>query len=336
MVSPRVLCVGELLADLIATRPGPDPPGFRRFAGGAPANVAVGIARLGGSVGFAGRVSTDRLGRLLRRTLESEGVDTRWLRETPEPTGLALVYRSAGGERSFDLYRNRSADMALGPGDIPGLGRGLRILHCGSGPLLAPRGPAALRRAVARARRAGARVSFDPNWRPGHPFPQTFLRWLLARTDILLLTEEEARLLAGRRSADAAARLLLRRFGPEVLALKRSARGSTLFFDGDRYDFPAFRVRAIDTTGAGDGFAAALLFGLLRGWSPGKLGRCANGAGALVCTRPGAMTALPTLRELERFVKAAPAKPALPRARREGAQVLRSQPFMPEALHLPP
>lgn len=299
--TPEALCIGELLVDLVATRPGPDPPGFMKFAGGAPANVAVGLARLGARVGFAGRASEDRLGRFLRSTLGREGVDTRWLRPTPEPTGLALVYLGRGGERTFDFHRTGSADMTLGPEDVPALPPRLRLLHCGSGPLLAPRGPAALRKAVVRARRLGVRVSFDPNMRMDHPFPRPFLRWLLERTDILLLTEEEARLLAGARGADTAARAILRRFGPEFLALKRGPRGSTLFCDGERFDFPAFRVRAADTTGAGDGFGAALLFGLLRGWPPERLGRFANGAGALVCTRSGAMTALPTLRELERF-----------------------------------
>ncbi len=302
---PEALCIGELLVDLVATRPGLDPPAFRVFAGGAPANVAVGLARLGARVGFAGRVSEDRLGSFLITTLEGEGVDIRWLRRTPEPTGLALVYLGRGGERTFDFHRAGSADMALGPEDVPKFGRGLRILHCGSGPLLAPRGPAALRRAVARAGRLGVRVSFDPNMRRGHPFPRPFLRWLLARTDMLLLTEEESRIITGRRDPDRAARDLVRAFCPEWLALKRGARGSTLFHGGERLDVPPFRVRSVDTTGAGDGFAAALLFGLLRGWPAAKLGRFASGAGALACTRPGAMTALPTRRRLERFVRRA-------------------------------
>lgn len=301
-MDPEALCVGELLVDLIATRPGPDPPAFAVFAGGAPANVAVGLARLGARAALAGRVSQDRLGSFLITTLEREGVDTRWLRRGPEPTGLAFVYLGRGGERTFDFHRSGSADMAIAPSDIPSFGRSLRLLHCGSGPLLAPRGPAALRRAVARAGRLGVPVSFDPNMRRGHPFPRPFLRWLLERTDFLMLTEEEARLLTGARDADAAARALLRTFEPELLALKRGPRGSTLFLDGEPQEVPPFRVRAVDTTGAGDGFAAALLFGLLRGWPAGRVGRMANGAGALVCTRPGAMTALPTLRELERFV----------------------------------
>ncbi|MEM3087179.1 MAG: carbohydrate kinase [Halobacteria archaeon] len=300
-INPEALCVGELLVDLVATRPGPDPPGFAKFAGGAPANVAVGLARLGARVAFAGRVSEDRLGSFLIATLEREGVETRWLRRSREPTGLAFVYLGRGGERTFDFHRTGSADMALGPEDLPAFGRGLRLLHCGSGPLLAPRGPAALRRAVARAGRLGVPVSFDPNMRRDHPFPRPFLRWLLARTDLLLLTEEEARIVTGARAPDRAARALLRRFGPEWLALKRGARGSLLFHEGERISPPAFRVRAADTTGAGDGFAAALLFGLLRGWPAGKMGRFANAAGALVCTRPGAMTALPTLARLERF-----------------------------------
>ncbi len=294
--------MGELLVDLVATRPGPDPPAFRRFAGGAPANVAVGLARLGARVAFVGRVSEDRLGGFLAATLEGEGVDTRWLRRGPEPTGLAFVYLGRGGERTFDFHRTGSADMAIGPEDVPEFGRSLRLLHCGSGPLLAPRGPAALRRAVVRAGRLGVPVSFDPNMRRDHPFPRPLLQWLLARTDVLLLTEEEARLIAGRRDADRAARDLLRRFAPGWLALKRGSRGSTLFHDGERLDLPPFRVRPADTTGAGDGFAAVLLFGLLRGWPAAKAGKFASGAGALVCTRPGAMTALPTLRQLERFV----------------------------------
>src|SRR5581483_7077894 len=107
---PAVICLGEALIDFVADVHGvtlEECPGFRKAAGGAPANVAVGVARLGQSAGFLGKVGEDPFGHFLEQTLRLHGVDTSAMRFDPEArTGLAFVSLMASGERDFVFYRH--------------------------------------------------------------------------------------------------------------------------------------------------------------------------------------------------------------------------------------
>ena len=133
----EVVCLGEILIDFVSLKSGvrlAGAPAFQRAAGGAPANVAVGLARLGVKAAFVSRVGADEFGRFLRSTLERERVDTSGLLTTKEaPTGLAFVSLDRNRERSFAFYRDPCADALLAPGDLrPGPWRGARIFHYGS------------------------------------------------------------------------------------------------------------------------------------------------------------------------------------------------------------
>ncbi|MBI4362917.1 MAG: sugar kinase, partial [Euryarchaeota archaeon] len=283
---PHVLALGEALIDFIATRPGPPGkvPGFVKMAGGAPANLCVGLARLGARAALVTRVGRDPFGVFLRDTLAREGVDTRWVRDSPRPTGLAFVFLGRGGERSFHFCRDNSADFDLRPGDLPRSFRGVRVFHFGGAALMSPGLRETLWVGLARARRAGCIVSFDPNLRPGlaysvrksvspserrdHPVPRGALRRAVGGSDLLFVTGEEARVLASRRDSRRAAEALHR--GCATVCLKRGARGSTVYHREGVFRIPAFRVHPVDTTGAGDGYAAGYIYGLLRGWGPGR------------------------------------------------------------------
>src|SRR5437764_13192160 len=166
-----VICLGEALIDFVADVHGvsiEDCPGFRKAAGGAPANVAVGVARLGRTSAFAGKVGEDPFGRFLERTLAENGVDTSPMRFDAEArTGLAFVSLMEDGERDFVFYRHPSADMRLRPDELPqDLFDGARIFHFGSITLISEPSRSTTLEALRRARSAGCRISFDPNLRP--------------------------------------------------------------------------------------------------------------------------------------------------------------------------
>jgi fructokinase len=303
-----VVCLGEALIDFVADVSGVsliDCPGFRKAPGGAPANVAVGLARLGVPVRFIGKVGDDPFGRFLEQTLAGAGVDTRGMRFDPEArTGLAFVALQADGERDFTFYRHPSADMRLSPAEIdPALFDGARLFHFGSITLITEPSRSATLAAIAAARSAGCAVSYDPNLRlPLWPSAEAARRAILVAmpaADLVKVSEEEAVFLHG--DPDRCAEALLAQ-GPRLVLVTRGAAGCDYFTaEGARGHVPGFSVTAVDTTGAGDGFVAGLLARLPASGTASlaeeqlrETLRFANAVGALTCTQKGAIPALPT------------------------------------------
>jgi fructokinase len=319
----EIVTTGELLVDLIAEPAGLAVAEAERFvpaAGGAPANVAVGAARLGGDVAFLGKVGDDPFGRKLAALLQSEGVDVDGLRfDAAARTGLAFVALREGGEREFSFYRNPSADMLYRPDEVDlDLVRSARILHFGSISLIHEPARSATLLAVEEARSAGVMVSFDPNLRPalwpdaGAARSGLLLGWELAQ--VIKASEEELEFLAGNAGPDAARDLM--HPGLELLTITRGSRGVDYLARDHEGDLPGFAVEARDTTGAGDAFVAALLESLARradlSRRPDELRaalRRANACAALTVTRHGAIPALPSRSELERFLATRPGGP---------------------------
>jgi sugar/nucleoside kinase (ribokinase family) len=287
-----VVCLGELLIDFVAVRPGV----YQRAAGGAPANVAVGLARLGARSAFLSMVGDDAFGRFLRETLARDGVDIRGLISTREaPTGLAFISLDRRGERRFTFYRRPCADALLAPGDLRAAPwRGARIFHYGSISLIAEPSRSATLAAIARARRAGMRLSCDPNLRlalwPSPARARAGMREALRHADIVKVSEEEVAFLGHTPRAP-------------LVVITRGPRGGTVLDGARRFDYPAFPVRAVDTTGAGDAFVAGLLYGLLREMPVEEAVRWAAACGALATTKRGAIPALPSLEAVERLIR---------------------------------
>ena len=163
-----VVCFGEVLWDVFEARPRGDEPiarAFRRELGGAPANVATGLARLGARAAVVGGVGRDRMGEALARHLAADGVDTRLLVVLPNRTGLTFVARDARGEPEFLFYRHESADLAVRAAHVtPAMGRA-RWALVGTSTLMTPGLAAATYRFLDVAERAGARVFVDLNVR---------------------------------------------------------------------------------------------------------------------------------------------------------------------------
>jgi fructokinase len=303
-----VLCLGEALVDLLPDRRGrlEDQDRFQVCSGGAPANVATGLARLGVAVGFQGVVGDDAFGRLLARRLAAEGIACA-LRFAPEAaTGLWFVALDERGERSFFSPNARaSADKLLAPADVaPALIARARWLHVGSSAHALPPAREALRAAVRAARGAGVRVSFDPNVRAHLWKDLRDLRRLcddvLPACDLVKLSEDEAEACVGEGDPErAAARLAAMGVGLACVTL--GARGAILRRGDETWRVAGEAVEVVDTTGAGDGFVAGLLARLARAGPIEAVPaaalaaalRFANAVAARVCTRVGAVAGLP-------------------------------------------
>lgn len=312
-----VIALGELLIDFVPTVSGVtliEAPAFLKAPGGAPANVAAGLAKLGLRAGFLGQVGNEPFGHFLAGVLRDLGVDTSALRFTDRArTMLAFVSLRADGEREFLFYRHPSADMLYSPADLDeAYLRQARAFHFGSISLIVEPARSATLRAAEIARQAGALISYDPNLRlnlwPDAAQARAGMRlgWPLA--EVIKVSEEELAFLSGTGDlAAGAAALWHERL--RLLLVTRGPAGCAYFTERFHGEAPGFPVQAVDTTGAGDAFMAAALRRLLdqpEAWNDEAelvaLCRYANAAGALSTTRRGAIPSLPTGEELAAFM----------------------------------
>jgi fructokinase len=314
MTMTQAWTLGELLIDFVSTQTGVSvgqAPAFEKAPGGAPANVAVGLARLGIASGFLGKVGDDEFGHFLAHTLEQNGVDVSGLRYSDRArTMLAFVSLTADGERDFMFYRHPSADMLLHPDDIDRQAIGAaRLLHHGSISLISEPSRSATLAAIAAAHEQGLWVSYDPNLRLNlWPSTEAARQGLLSAwhsADVIKVSRDELAFLSGEKDWIRGAetlwhdrlRLLVITAGPQGCHyVTRGARG-----DHARGHVPTYDVPVVDTTGAGDGFVAGLLAGLLENESAWDdvdalqdVLRLANAVGALTTTQRGAIPALPS------------------------------------------
>jgi fructokinase len=313
-----VVCTGELLIDFVPTVTPTtliDAPAFKKAPGGAPANVAVGLARLGVPSAFMGKVGDDAFGHFLVGVLAEAGVDTAPVRFSSEArTALAFVSLRADGDREFMFYRHPSADMLFAPDEVDApVIRNAKVLHYGTISLISEPSRSATLHAIELARDAGCIVSCDPNLRlalwPDRGAARDGLLDAIARAQVVKISDEELRFLTG--SDDpAAVREHLWHDGLELLVVTLGAAGCVYFTPAFEGVVIGFAVEAIDTTGAGDGFVAGLLQGLLadrRGLEDEArvraICRMANAVGALTTTKRGAIPALPTRARVERFLR---------------------------------
>ena len=305
MTAPEVVCFGEALVDLLPDRRGRlrDCERFEVHSGGAPANVAVGLSRLGVRTAFAGVVGDDEFGHLLARKLRDEQVDVR-LRFTAEArTGLWFVALDERGDRTFFSPGGPdSADKAISREDaVAAPVAEAKWLHCGSSCHVKPEGQRALKTAVQRAVEASVRVSFDPNVRVHLWKDLDALRALCQAVfpscDVVKLSEDECEVCVGERTPERAAERL-RELGVRIACITLGERGAIALRRERWFRVEAPRVQVVDTTGAGDGFVAGLLSRLARDPDPTDEGlqralELACSVGSAVCTRMGAVAGLP-------------------------------------------
>ena len=313
-----VLSFGEALVDFFPERPGlplESCDRFQRQLGGAPANVALGLARLGVRVGLMTLVGPDAFGTFVRDRLAAEGVDIRGVGvHRTAKTGVTFVAVGAHGERSFLFFRHPSADQMIADHDVaPALVERAHILHVGSSTLAREPSRAATLKAIDVARQAGCVISTDPNWRPHlweNPAEAApMLRELVSRCDVVKISDDELAPLTGVSDPEAGA-ARLRALGCPLVVVTLGARGCYVEHPTGSDWLPGERVDVVDTTGAGDAFVAGLLATLApevaAGRRPGDLTldevraacRLGNKLGAAVVTQLGATTGLPRRGEI--------------------------------------
>ncbi|MER7398384.1 sugar kinase [Streptomyces sp. NPDC000151] len=307
-----VVTFGEVMGMLVAADDGPlaDVTHYTRSLAGAEINVATGLVRLGHTAGWVGRVGDDPLGAHALAALRAEGVDTAQVTVDPEArTGFQLKSRVTEGDPEVVYFRKHSAGSRLAPSEAADAYiRGARHLHVTGIPAaLSPTARAFTHRAMAAARDAGLTVSFDPNLRPALWSDRAEMvrtvNELAARADWVLPGLGEGRLLTGAQDpADVAGWYLAR--GVRRVVLKDGARGAALYDRaGGVWTHPVLPVRAVDTVGAGDGFAAGLISAHLDGLGPRQALARAAAVGALATTSHGDRDGLPTRARLETFLR---------------------------------
>lgn len=309
-----VVCFGELLIDFVALESGVtvgEASGFEKAPGGAPANVAVAVRRLGHQSAFLGQVGDDPFGRFLADVLGAEGIDITGLRFSEKArTMLAFVALGVDGERSFNFYRHPSADMLMTPDDVATeVIDSAKIFHFGSITLINEPSRSATLKAVEYARDAGLIISYDPNlrlalWddvvsaREGMMLGMQYAQIIkISEEELDFLTDGDISELWGEHT--------------QVILVTAGDKGSKAYFRDDggikSVNHAGYQVTPIDTTGAGDGFMAGVLSYILE--HPDEYRQnltdmlCfANGVGALATINRGAIPALPSRTQVDDFI----------------------------------
>ena len=319
-----ILTLGELLIDL--TEKEKDENGnsiFGAYPGGAPANVAVAASRLGAKTGFIGKVGNDPFGKSLKRTLKNENVETKGLFLSDEfKTTLAIVAVARNGDRDFSFYRAPGADTqltmrealtALDKYGVPS------ILHVGSLSMTTSPARGACEEAVKYAKENGAVISYDPNYRPvlwkSENQAIRMMSLLLPYADIIKVADDEMTLLTDAEDYEEGSRILAEDYGVKLVIVTLGKDGVYVRYGKHSERIPGVKTKVVDTNGAGDTFLGAVLAKLatrkenlkegetvLDNITPEELRSYvmyANKAAALTCSRPGAMPAMPTAKEME-------------------------------------
>jgi sugar/nucleoside kinase (ribokinase family) len=307
---PTVLCTGNIVYDILV-RPVDEwrwgtttwVETIERRLGGNGASTSYALARLGVPVRLLSAAGRDSSGDELLALLGEAGVMVSEVARLDAPTATTVALVNSAGNRLFLHRPGASAEAFAAPLDFaPALLDAVSHFHLANVfalPSMRPHAAATLQ----RARQAGLTTSLDTGW-------DALGRWLddlapsMAQADVVFVNEDEARMLTNEAGAAEAAAELLRR-GAGRVVVKLGARGCAVFSADGGFHVPAFEVEAMDTTGAGDCFAAGYLAALQRGWSHEEAARFANAVGALAVQRVGAVAGVLTWEESESWMRTA-------------------------------
>ena len=318
-MTESIICLGECLIDRlfeVGKNCHSDSETWTDYPGGAPANVATAIAKLGTASRIVSCLGQDAIGNWLVQILAAQGVRCQIQRVATAPTRIVLVERDKTGDRSFVGFSSPApsafADAYLSPEWIDHVDfTGVDYLVMGTLGLAFPTTAKAMQRARTKAQQAGTKIVVDLNWRPvfwpdTKIAPQT-IHAFLQTVDLLKLSLEEAQWLLDTHSAPE----ICQRFpNLQAVLLTDGEHGSTCATRQHEVSLPAFNINSIDTTGAGDAFLAGILHQLCQhGWDSfqsvdkiEEMLRYASAVGALTTMQPGAIAAQPTPEAVEQFL----------------------------------
>ncbi|KAH9726150.1 putative fructokinase-5 [Citrus sinensis] len=297
MSSQLIVCFGEMLIDFVPDVSGvslAESTGFLKAPGGAPANVACAITKLGGSSAFVGKFGDDEFGHMLVNILKQNNVKTEGVCfDNHARTALAFVTLKKNGEREFMFYRNPSADMLLKDSELNmGLIKQAKIFHYGSAHMAA----------MKAAKDAGVLLSYDPNVRlplwPSQDAARDGIKSIWNHADLIKVSDDEVNFLT--KGGDAEKDDVVMSLWHDNLKLLLKFKGRV----------PGFSVKTIDTTGAGDAFVGSFLVSVAKDDNifndEGKLKEAlifSNACGAICTTQKGAIPALPPPDKVQELIK---------------------------------
>ncbi|KAI3783905.1 hypothetical protein L1987_42995 [Smallanthus sonchifolius] len=316
-----VVCFGEMLIDFVPSVSGvslAEAPAFQKAPGGAPANVAVGISRLGGSSAFIGKVGDDDFGHMLADILKKNKVNNSGMRfEQNARTALAFVTLRSDGEREFMFFRNPSADMLLHESELDvNLIKQASIFHYGSISLIEEPCKSAHLAAMAIAKKSGSILSYDVNLRlplwPSEDAARDGIMSIWHQADVIKVSEDEITFLTRGDDPYDDNVVLNKLFHPnlKLLLVSEGPDGCRYYTQQFKGRVPGVKVKPVDTTGAGDAFVGGILSILASDTNLYKDEKrlreallFANACGALTVTKKGAIPAMPTRDEVQKILK---------------------------------
>jgi len=319
----RVFCIGEALIDFICTDIDVDlshGSNFLKKAGGAPANVAASVAKLGGQASFCGKVGSDAFGKFLIDEMRHHGIDcSHVVIDEVISTTLAFVSLKSDGERDFEFFRGADGNLKYDEIVEFDFDR-FNLYHFGSATgLLDGILYETYMELLRYAKGSGKIVSFDPNyrkllWDAGNNDTQTFTKRVkacLKYVDFIKLSDEEAHLIFGHKDYEAIAEEV-HSYGVKTVAITCGKEGAFLSVKNSYRRVDSMSIEPLDSTGAGDAFVGAMLYKLACSEKPEEdlenivnmnaYTTFSNRVGAITCTKYGAMEAMPTLEEVKKNI----------------------------------
>jgi fructokinase len=315
-----LLSYGEVLVDFLPTSV--NDPSYIPLAGGAPANVAVAYAKLGGTSYFAGGISEDNFGNMLIQELENEGVNTNFVKIIEDAnTALVLVSLDSSGERTFNFYRHNTADTQYGISQVDNINwQNIGFFHFCSNTLTSQPMYSDTLYAITSAKKNNVLISFDVNLRQQLWQDLSVLMYrveaCIAESDIIKLSKDEARYLANIKQVDVESYInFILTLGPKLIVITDGPNAVQVTCDSFTVLVDVPRISPVDTTGAGDSFISGFLFSLAQSVEENENINTlfdvikqrdyisaavlfGSKCGAFTCQKKGAFTALPSLTDL--------------------------------------
>jgi ribokinase len=262
---------------------------FVRAPGGSAANTIVGLSRLGMQTGFIGRVGSDDAGNFISKELEKEGVDTRGIKKLDGTTGLVIGLVNEKGERVLYVHPGVNDSLTIGENEIE-YAKEAKFLHLSS---------FVGEKSYLSQKKLLEKLDVNISFSPGMLYAKKKLRsleLLIGKSTVVFLNKEEAELLTGNRYDKAPSELIA--MGAEVVAMTLGNKGCLVTQRGKSYRIKASPTKVVDTTGAGDAFAAGFLYGLLKGKKMEICGKIGNWSASKCIEKVGARAGLPYERDL--------------------------------------
>lgn len=309
--------IGRLCIDLNANeinRPMEETMTFTKYVGGSPANITIGMSRLGLQTAFIGKIADDQMGRFITDYLQRNGIDTSNVvtDRTGAVTGLAFTEIKSPTDCSILMYRDNAADLLLTPEEVDEeLIRKTKVLLISGTALAQSPSREAVFQSLAYAKKHGAVIAFDLDYRPytWKSPEETAVYYNLAaeQCDIIVGTREEFDMMERfEQNPDHSDRLTAAkwfRYCADIVIIKHGKDGSIAYTkDGASHQAQSFPAKVVKTFGAGDSYAAGFLYGVMQDWPMEKCMEFGSAAACIVISSHSCSDAMPTVEQVHHYI----------------------------------